>query len=101
MEPNNNENLISIDDMLDKEYGKVGTASREQFREEAYAYYIGQIICQTRKEEKMTQTELAEKIGTNKTYISRVENGAIETKIGTLHRIITALGLKIELVKTN
>ena len=82
-----NENLTSIDAIMDAEFGKPGTPEREEFRKEAYAYCMGQIICDARKKEKMTQSELAEKIGTNKSYIS------------TFCRIIDALGLKIEIVK--
>ncbi|MCL2329331.1 MAG: helix-turn-helix domain-containing protein [Bacteroidetes bacterium] len=95
----NNNNLISIDAMLDAEYGKVGTPEREEFRREAYAYCMGQIINEARKQEKITQQELAEKIGTNKTYISRIEKGIIEPGIGTFCRIIDALGLKMEIVR--
>ena len=75
-----NENLTSIDAIMDAEFGKPGTPEREEFRKEAYAYCMGQIICDARKKEKMTQSELAE-------------------KIGTFCRIIDALGLKIEIVK--
>ncbi len=67
-----NENLTSIDAIMDAEFGKPGTPEREEFRKEAYAYCMGQIICDARKKEKMTQSELAEKIGTNKSYISRI-----------------------------
>ena len=70
-----NENLTSIDAIMDAEFGKPGTPEREEFRKEAYAYCMGQIICDARKKEKMTQSELAEKIGTNKSYISRKEKG--------------------------
>lgn len=94
-----NENLISVDAILDAEFGKVGTPEREAFRKDAYAYCMGQIICDARKKEGITQSELAEKIGTNKSYISRIEKGLIEPSISTFCRIIDALGLKIEIVK--
>ena len=55
-----NENLTSIDAIMDAEFGKPGTPEREEFRKEAYAYCMGQIICDARKKEKMTQSELAE-----------------------------------------
>lgn len=58
-----NENLTSIDAIMDAEFGKPGTPEREEFRKEAYAYCMGQIICDARKKEKMTQSELAEKSG--------------------------------------
>ena len=67
--------------------------------QKAYAYCMGQIICDARKKEKMTQSELAEKIGTNKSYISRIEKGIVDPGISTFCRIIDALGLKIEIVK--
>ena len=94
-----NENLTSIDAIMDAEFGKPGTPGREEFRKEAYAYCMGQIICDARKKEKMTQSELAEKIGTNKSYISRIEKGIVDPGISTFCRIIDALGLKIEIVK--
>ena len=78
-------------------YGKEGTPEREAFRKEAYAYYTGQIIEQARKEANMTQEELAKKIGSNKSYISRVEAGKTEPKVSTFYRIAAALGLNVEL----
>ena len=91
----------SISAELDELYGKEGTPEREAFRKEAYAYYTGQIIEQARKEAQMTQTELAEKIGTNKSYISRVETGRTEPKVSTFYRIASALGLCVELNPTD
>ena len=99
MKVSDNKNLVSIDAMLDAKYGSVGTPEREAFRREAYAYNMGQVISDARKEEKITQQELAARIGTNKTYISRIEKGIIEPGIGTFSRIIDALGLKMEIVR--
>ena len=39
------------------------------------------------------------KVGTNKSYISRIEKGALEPGVGLFFRIIDALGLKVEIVK--
>lgn len=97
---NTKENMIqSYDAILDRRYGSVGTPERDAFRKEAYAYYMGQIIREARKEEKITQSELARRIGANKSYISRIENGLIDPTISTIYSIITALGLRIEIVK--
>ena len=90
----------SFDAILDEKYGKIGTPERDEFHREAYAYCVGQIISEARKQEKMTQSELAERVGTNKTYISRIEKGVIEPGVGLFFRIIDALGLKIEIVKS-
>lgn len=94
-----NPDVGSMDAVLDKLYGKVGTPEREEFRKEAYSYCVGQLISDARKQERMTQAELAEKVGTDKSYISRIEKGAIEPGVGLFFRIIDALGLKVEIVK--
>lgn len=91
--------IQSYDEVLDAKYGKVGTLERESFRKEAYAFYMGQVIREARKEEKISQSELGRRIGANKSYISRVENGLIDPTISTLYSIITALGLRIEIVR--
>lgn len=91
--------IYDVDAWMDEEYGRVGSSEREEFRKEAYAYCVGQIICDARKQEKMTQTELAKKVGTNKTYISRIEKGVIEPGVGLFFRIIDALGLRVDIVK--
>lgn len=89
----------SFDAILDEKYGKIGTPQRNEFHKEAYSYCVGQIISDARKRERMTQSELAERVGTNKTYISRIEKGVIEPGVGLFLRIIDALGLKFEIVK--
>jgi DNA-binding XRE family transcriptional regulator len=95
----NNNNLMDVDAWMDEKYGAVGTPEREQFRREAHAYCVGQIIHDARKEEKMTQGELARQIGTNKAYISKVEKGLIEPGVGTFYRIIDVLGLRVDIVR--
>ena len=61
------------------------------------AFFTGQIIEEARKKANMTQAELAEKIGTNTSYISRVETGKKEPTVSTFYRIASALGLNVEL----
>ncbi len=88
--------VISVDDMMEERYGKVGTPEREAFRKEAYCYCVGQIISEARKREKVTQQQLAQLVGTNKSYISRIENGSVEPGAGMFLRILGALGLRFE-----
>ena len=92
-------NIGSFDAILDEKYGKVGTPERDAFHREAYAYCVGQIILVARKQERMTQSDLAKKVGTDKTYISRIEKGAIEPGVGLFFRIMDALGLKVEIAR--
>lgn len=84
---------------LDRKYGAVGTKERELFEEEAWNFYSGQIIQEARKEAKVTQTELAERTQTTKSYISKIENGLITPSVGVFYRIINALGMRVEVVK--
>ena len=85
---NKNKNLTSFADHLDKQYGKHGTESREIYEGEFEAFKLGVMIQDLRKEQGMTQGQLAEKCGTTKTYISRIENDASDIRLSTLMRII-------------
>lgn len=89
----------SFDAILDEKYGKIGTPERDAFHREAYAYCVGQIIYDARKQERMTQSDLAKKVGTDKTYISRIEKGMIEPGVGLFFRIMDALGLRVDIVR--
>jgi transcriptional regulator with XRE-family HTH domain len=82
---------------MDAKYGKVGTPEREQFRRDAYAWYTGQILHDARKDEKITQKELAQRVGVDKSYISKIEKGFIEPGVSVFYRIASALGLSVEL----
>ena len=95
----NNHQIVDYDAVLDAKFGKEGTPERAKAENEAYAFYTGQIIVEARKEAKMTQSELAKKVGTNKSYISKIENGLIEPGVGLFLRILNALGLKFDIVK--
>jgi DNA-binding XRE family transcriptional regulator len=85
--------------VLAAEYGEHGTPERAKFDEEAYAFYSGQVLLRARKEAKITQAELAERISATKSYISRIENGLINPTAGTFYRIVNALGFRVEIVK--
>jgi len=89
--------IKSYSAVLDKKYGVPGTESRLAAEEKAYAYFSGQIIEDARKKAHLTQEELAIKVGTNKSYISRIENGKTEPKVSTFYRIAAALGLSVDL----
>ena len=97
---NTNDNKIKdYSEILNQKYGVDGSAERAVFEQEAYDFYSGMVLHQARKEVKMTQTELAQRTGTTKSYISRVENGLISPSVGVFYRFIAALGLRIEITK--
>ncbi len=81
-------NLTSFEDHLDQQYGKIGTPKREKFEEGFEAFKLGVMIQELRKENGLTQEQLAVKCGTTKTYISRIENNASDIRLSTLMRIV-------------
>jgi HTH-type transcriptional regulator/antitoxin HipB len=81
-------NLTSFKDHLDDQYGKRGEKDREIFEEDFETFKLGVMIQEMRKEQGLTQSELAIKCGTTKTYISRIENNASDIRLSTLMRII-------------
>ena len=101
-------NLTSFTDHLDIQYGKRGSASREKYEQEFETFRLGVMLQELRKEKGLTQEELAEKCGTTKTYISRIENNASDIRLSTLMRIIKEglgghlkLSVKIEVSKND
>ena len=80
--------FTSFDDHLDEQYGNIGTESRDKFQEEFETFRIGVLIQEARKKQQLTQQQLAEKVGTTKNYISRIENNASDIRLSTLMRII-------------
>lgn len=89
----------SFDELLDIKYGKIGSNRRDNFEEKAQYFVISEILKAARKEANMTQEELAEKVGTKKSYISRLENGKCDIQLSTLYRIFeTGLGKQVSLI---
>ena len=88
MKKTENKNLTSFADHLDQEYGKRGTEKRESFEEGFEAFKLGVMLQELRKNSGLTQEQLAQKCGTTKTYISRIENNASDIRLSTLMRII-------------
>jgi DNA-binding XRE family transcriptional regulator len=89
--------ITNISEQLEKEFGKHGTPERAKFDEEAYAFYTSQILLDARKQARLTQQELAGRIGADKSYISRIEQGRTVPSVATFYRIVSALGRSVEL----
>jgi ribosome-binding protein aMBF1 (putative translation factor) len=83
-----NNNLITLDQFKDKHYGKIGTAKRDKLETGYTEFKMGAMIQEARLEKGMTQEELADKCGTNKAYISRVENNIKDVRLSTLQKIV-------------
>ena len=81
-------NITKFDDLLDKKYGRKGTPGRDEFEAGSLAFRLGIMLKQARKEAHMTQQELAERTGTKKSYISRIERGQSDIQISTYYKLI-------------
>lgn len=91
-------NAKNFDELLDIKYGKIGTEKRDEFEEKAQYFVISEMLKEARKEANMTQEQLAQKVGTKKSYISRLENGKCDIQLSTLYRIFEfGLGKRINL----
>ena len=90
--------ITTFEEYLDITYGKIGTRTRADFDIKAKSFAIGEIIKEERKLAKMTQEELANRTGTRKSFISRIENGHSDIQLSTLYKLIEqGLGKKINL----
>ena len=88
MEKLNDNRFTSWDNHLDKKYGEIETSTRDKYEEEFEAFKIGVLIQEVRKRQHLTQKQLADKVGTTKNYISRIENNASDIRLSTLMRIV-------------
>lgn len=86
------DNILTLDQFKDKHYGKTGTVKRDQLEAGYESFKIGALIHDARLEKGLTQEELAEKVGTTKSYISKIENNIKEVRFSTLKKIVE-LGL--------
>jgi DNA-binding XRE family transcriptional regulator len=91
-------NAKTFDELLDIKYGKIGSSTRDEYEAKANYFVISEMLKEARKEAHITQEQLADKIGTKKSYISRLENGKADIQVSTLYKIFeTGLGRKIRL----
>lgn len=79
---------LTLEQFKEKHYGKRGSAKRDQLEKGYQECKLGTLIYEARLEKGLTQEELAEKCGTNKAYISRIENDLKEVRISTLRKIV-------------
>jgi ribosome-binding protein aMBF1 (putative translation factor) len=81
-------NIKTLTQLVDEQYGKKGTRKRDNFDKGYESFKLGAMIQEARLEKGLTQEQLAVKCGTNKSYISKVENDIKDVRISTLQRII-------------
>jgi HTH-type transcriptional regulator/antitoxin HipB len=90
--------LTPLNEFIDKKVGKKGTRKRDKFETDYEAFKLGVLIQQARQERGLTQEQVAELSGTNKSYISKLEKDLKDVRFSTLQRIITeGLGGHLEI----
>ena len=85
-------NKMTLEEFKDKHYGVKGTESRDALENGYENFKLGALLHEARLKKGMTQAELAEKVGTTKSYISKIENNVKEVRLSTLQKIVQ-LGL--------
>ena len=80
-------NINTFDELIELEHGKIGTENRNKYEEGAQMFIVSEMLKTARKEAKLTQEQLAERSGTKKSYISKLENGKVNIQLSTLIRI--------------
>ena len=86
---------VSLDTMIDKHIGKIGTERRDAFENELRIDLLGQAIKQARQERNLTQAQLGELVGVQKAQISKIENSIKNARFETILIVFDALGAKV------
>ena len=88
MEESDMKNTTNFEDILKDKYGDKGTPKRDKYEADSLAFRLGEMLKEARKEANITQEELAQKTGTKKSYISRIERGKSDIQISTYYKLI-------------
>jgi HTH-type transcriptional regulator / antitoxin HipB len=90
--------IKTLEELLDQNYGELGTPKRRAFEEKALIFAVSEMVKETRKNAGLTQEQLADRLGTKKSYISRLENGKCDIQLSTLYRVFEeGLGKRVHI----
>lgn len=89
--------FVKAEEVLAREVGEIGSPERADFDAKARAWYYSEVLRDRRKEIGMTQRELAERVGRDRTYINRIEKGETDLQLSSFIRIADALGITLRL----
>ena len=93
-----NNNIITLEEFKEKHFGPRGTRKRDELEKGYMEFRLGAMLLEARTKKGLTQEELAEKTGTTKSYISKLENDIKEARLSTLQKIVhQGLGGTLEL----
>ncbi len=99
MKKKDNNDLFDVTAHLVDRFGPIGSDSWKEEESRAWEEYNAEILREARKEAGITQAELADRIGADKSYISKIEHGKTVPTVSSFYRIVAALGMQVTLVK--
>lgn len=88
--------MVTLDQMKDRDIGKIGTEERDNYEFDLRMEFLGEMIKSVRKERKLTQSQLGELIGVQKSQISKLERSAKNVTIDTILKVFNALKANIK-----
>lgn len=94
----NNHQIADYDAALNAKFGVENTPERIEAEEKAYMLYAGKALADARKNVKITQTELAQRMKCSRSHISRIERGLANPKFSIYYRMMNALGYKMDII---
>jgi len=87
--------LTPMEELIEEDFGATGTPNRDAFELSCDAFLLGERLKAERKKAGLTQEQLAERIGTKKSFVSRVENGHADVQLSTIYKLFQGLGRKV------
>ncbi|WP_026810163.1 helix-turn-helix domain-containing protein [Arenibacter latericius] len=88
--------MMTLDQMKDNDIGIIGTAERDKYEFDLRMEILGEMIKSVRKERKLTQEQLGELIGVQKSQISKLERSAKNVTIETILKVFDALKANVK-----
>ncbi|PIQ20367.1 MAG: transcriptional regulator [Cytophagales bacterium CG18_big_fil_WC_8_21_14_2_50_42_9] len=87
--------IYSLAEMKDKYIGKVSTQERDEYEYELHMDVLGKMIKAARQQRNLTQEQLGQLVGVQKSQISKLENSANSATIDTVIKVFKALKAEI------
>ncbi len=88
--------MMTFDQMKDKDLGEIGTPERDKYEFDLKMEVLGDMIKSVRKERRLTQEQLGELIGVQKSQISKLERNTKNVTIETILKVFGALKANVK-----
>lgn len=95
MQKNKKMKTVSLDTMINKHVGEIGTPARDTFEQELKIELLGNAIKEARLHHNLTQEQLGKLVGVQKAQISKLENNFTNARFDTVIKVFNALHAKV------